>query len=72
MIPHENQSFSNRDYAKGKPLSFLVQKLHQIMLNRSTFASLLLAFNLTALPGFASAAPAAGPEPGSREIIPFD
>ena len=60
MIPHENQSFSNRDYAKGKPLSFLVHKLRQIMLNRSTFATFILALNLTALPGFISAAPAAG------------
>jgi len=42
------------------------------MLNRSTFAKFILAFNLIALPGFISAVPAAESAPGSREIIPFD
>jgi beta-galactosidase len=42
------------------------------MLNRSPFISLLHALNFSVLLGIASAALAAEPAPGPREIIPFD
>src|SRR5208283_1119918 len=72
MTPHENQSLPSRDGVRRTPLSFLAQKSRLIMLKRSSFASFILALNLTGLPGFAAAAPTAGSAAGSREIISFD